>query len=118
MLSRWKPVTRLGRGAGLASEDEVYFVSFSPDSSLLASGGHDEQTTLRDANSGELLRQIAHGEGTVYAASFLPRGGILASAGANKQVVLSDVETGEALRRLRHLDEVTLAPNSNLNPNS
>ena len=40
--SRWKPVTRLGRGAGLASEDEVYFVSFSPDSSLLASGGHDE----------------------------------------------------------------------------
>ena len=80
----------LGPGAGLASEDGVYFVSFSPDSSLLASGGHDEQTNLRDANSGELLRQIAHGEGTVYAARFLPRGGILASAGANKQVALSD----------------------------
>ena len=103
--TKWKPVTRVGRGAGLASEDEVFFVGFSPDSSLLASGGHDEKTTLRDAASGEELREIAHG-GTVYAGSFLPQGSILASAGANKLVLLSDVDTGRTLRRLRHLDEV------------
>ena len=29
--TKWKPVTRVGRGAGLASEDEVFFVGFSPD---------------------------------------------------------------------------------------
>ncbi len=94
----------------------VYCLAFSPDGSILASGGEDRSLKLWNL---ETLRQGAgkpispyrtftgHG-GTVRSVAF-SRNGDLASGGADRTVRLWDLETGAQRATLKGHTEAVLA---------
>ncbi|HEY8503867.1 MAG TPA: protein kinase, partial [Gemmataceae bacterium] len=95
----WYFVNSLGRDnlltlTGHASA--VQCVAYSPDGSLLASGGGAGELFLWDARTGELRRALGGHEGVVHAAAFSPDGALLATAD-RKQARVWDVATGEAV---------------------
>ena len=79
-------------------------VTFSPDGKLLLTCG--EHTTLWDADSGELVRELPH-PGTVYQAVFSLDGSKIATAGADSKARLWDTDSGKPLGELKHLEGVT-----------
>ena len=74
-------------------EGRVWAVAFSPDGSLLASGGADKTIRLWDPLSGELRRALAGHKSCVNCLAFSPDGKLLASGGSSL-VRLWDVEAG------------------------
>ena len=76
----------------------------SPDGSLLASGGPDNDISLWDAATGELVRRLeGHSDAIADGAglAFSPTGEHLASASYDETARLWDVATGESLQVLR-----------------
>ncbi len=73
-----------------AHEDNLAHLDFSPDGSLLVSGGHDRKIKVWEVASGRLLVAItALGVGNIYPA-FSPDGRFLATTG-NRQTVLYEI---------------------------
>ena len=68
---------------------------FSPDGSLVGSGGDDGTVRIREVKTGELRHSLIGHEVTVNAVTFSPDGRWLASGGNDSIVRLWDVRTGE-----------------------
>ncbi|MCP4700906.1 MAG: PQQ-binding-like beta-propeller repeat protein, partial [Gammaproteobacteria bacterium] len=86
---------------------EVWAMAVNPDGTRLASGGDDKNITLRDTETGEVLRIFKGHEGGISSLAFDPAGDVLASASDDNTVQVWDVKTGEQLHMLtRHTEDV------------
>lgn len=72
----------------------VFAVRFSPDGSLLASGGEDRHIRLWNANDGALKFTLKGHEKTVWQLAFSPDGARLVSGSLDGTVRAWDVQTG------------------------
>ena len=91
----------------------VLSVSFSSDSSKVASGGAEGAVKLWDVTSGEELRSLKH-DITAFSVAFSPDGSKVASGGTDRSVKLWDVTSGECLQTLEghswHVYSVSFSP--------
>jgi WD40 repeat protein len=79
--------------------DKLLSLAYSPDGSIIASGGRNDPIRLWNAKTGQLLRTLP--EHMVWALAFSPDGARLASGGANKVVRLWDVKSGQEIKQLK-----------------
>lgn len=78
-----------------ATDSPVYFVTFSPDGSLLATGLQNGKIFVWDAIKGEHIYALDKHTDVVYSVSFSPDGTKLASGSADGSICIWDVKTGE-----------------------
>jgi WD40 repeat protein len=87
--------TRLRHGAW------VYSAAFSPDGTMLVSGGDDHTVCLWDAATGREIWRYRGQERSVYAVAFSPDGRRVASGSADSTVHVLEAATGTAVLRLQ-----------------
>jgi len=91
--------------------DVVETVAFSPDGSLLASGGDDTEIKVWDVAKGEYLYHLsgpdAHADGSkVNGLVFSPDGTRLASSGSDRTIKIWDLDTQQPITITGHVDWV------------
>ena len=107
---RWEHFRTLGKGApgtstGDGFVDRVNALAFSPDGTLLATGGGEPSRSgelkLWNVANGTLAREFGnlHSD-CVLAIAFSPRGDRIATGGADRFARISEVSTGKLLRSL------------------
>ncbi|HXB21897.1 MAG TPA: AAA-like domain-containing protein [Candidatus Solibacter sp.] len=74
---------------------------FSPDKTLLATGGEDNLVHLWEAATGREIRSLKGHTSYVYAISFSPEGDLLVSGGKDKTLRLREVKTGKEIAQLK-----------------
>jgi WD40 repeat protein len=79
--------------------DKLLCLAYSPDGTILASGGRNDPVRLWNAQTGQLLRTLP--EQMVFALAFSPDGNQLVTGGANKIVRLWDVANGKEVRHMK-----------------
>jgi len=82
-------------------ENQLRAIAWSPDAQYIASSGLDRVVRLRQAETGQLIREIAIHREPVFSLSFSPDGKSLASGGEAGVIFLSDVSTGQPLKQLK-----------------
>src|SRR5262249_57304655 len=75
---------------------EAWGLAFSPDSTILASGGDDNAIKLWDIASGRPLATLAGHQGTVTSVAFAPSGDRLASGSLDGTVRIWSLRRGGA----------------------
>jgi WD40 repeat protein len=78
----------------------VYAISYSPDGTMLASGGDDEVVRLWDVAAAKVLHEFTGHRSCVRSVAFSPDGRTLASATDNGAIRLWDLESGKERRAL------------------
>jgi dipeptidyl aminopeptidase/acylaminoacyl peptidase len=81
-------------------------LAFSPDGTLLATGGYDWGVHIYDVATGQKQFLLERHENHVYALAFSPDGKLLASGGEDHTVRLWNVENGQEIAVLGHADAV------------
>ena len=76
----WDAVTGQRQLGVSGHEFGVRDIAFSPDGSLIASGGFDGVARNRDANTGKLVHEITGHQGLVLGVAFSPDGTHLATS--------------------------------------
>lgn len=84
----------------LEHSSSVSSLCFSPDGSVLVSGGYDNMVIAWRVKDGSILNKFDHGD-RVRSVAFSPDGQTIASAGSDKVVKLWDIETGKLQSTLR-----------------
>ncbi len=92
-----------------AHSDTIFGISFSPDSTKIASCAADKFVKVFEVPGGKLLKSFEGHTHHVLDVSWKPDGKTLASAGADADVKLWDYEKGEQLRTIKqaHAKQVT-----------
>lgn len=75
-------------------------VSFSPDGTMLASGGQDETIRLWDLETGESISTFSGHERSVESVDFSPDGTMIASGSMDETIRLWNIDTGQAVNVL------------------
>ncbi len=78
----------------------VYTVEFSPDGTILASGGADRRIRLWNTESGKIIYTLDGHQDAVTAVKFMPNGKILISAGADRTLRFWDLESKQLLKTI------------------
>jgi WD40 repeat protein len=87
----------------LASGVSTFAVALSPDEEVIADAGETGRISLRDANTGRLIRDWEAHSGRVTALAFCPTRPLLASGAADSTIRLWSSETGALVAKLdRH----------------
>ena len=79
----------------------VNSVAFSPDGSLLASGGDDDTIKLWDVEQGQLIDTLTGHKDWVHSVAFSPDGSLLASGSGDGTIKLWDVEQRQPIDTLK-----------------
>jgi len=87
-----KPVRDL-----VETQDVVFSVAFSPDSTKIATAGADRTIRIFEVQSGKLLSQIEDHADWIFGVAFSPDGKRLASASRDKTAKVFDLEKKESL---------------------
>jgi WD40 repeat protein len=88
--ANWNPSFHLTTGT-------VGPIVFSPDGRLLVSGGDDNTISVRDPETGRLLRELRGHRSQIMALAFTPDGRSLASSGADRTLRLWHASTWRSL---------------------
>ncbi|HEX9619338.1 MAG TPA: protein kinase [Polyangiaceae bacterium] len=94
----------------------VHAVAFSPDGSLLASGGHDNRVRLVELASAAARTLEGHRD-HVYRVAFAPDGGLLASSSDDQTVRLWPLSDGAPRELVGHradVEEIAFSPGGDL----
>lgn len=75
-------------------------VTFSPDGTTLAVGGHTDSVRLLDVKSGKLLGEAGRGHGLIYSVSWAPSGKLLAFGAKDGSIGLLDWNSTKLRARL------------------
>jgi WD40 repeat protein len=81
----------------LEHDDQVYYVAFSPDDCILASGCANCRISLWNVTTGKRIKILRGHTSWICPISFSPDGQILASGSADKLIKLWDINTGECI---------------------
>ncbi len=79
----------------------VRAIAFSPDGSIIGSGGTDQNVKLWDTSSSECLKTLSGHDKQVQAVGFSPRGNILACGSNDQTVSLWNVNTSKCHKILQ-----------------
>ena len=82
-------------------KDNAYCVAFSPDGTLLASGGWGRPVRIRDVTSGALIRELRAAGPSAYDLAFSPDGALVVTGGRDGTLALSEAATGKRTRSRR-----------------
>ena len=97
-----KEVTMYQRPGDRAEDRPVVLaLNYSPDGKTLAVGTEDRNVSLRDVESGLLLRTLTGHEDVVTGVCFSPDGTTIATASPDRTVRLWDAATGKEVRVLK-----------------
>ena len=91
-----KPLATIANGTA-----NMLTVAISPDNKLLAIGGSGPKLTIRNLQTGKLIRTLDGLSGGVAKAVFSPDGRQLATACQHRTIEIWDVETGERVMTLK-----------------
>jgi WD40 repeat protein len=97
-------IWNLSSGQELARLDEqskLLCATFSPDKTILATGGMGKEIKLWNVKTGALVKVLSGHTDYVYAIAFSPDGKLLVSGGSEQSLKLWDVATGGELASLR-----------------
>lgn len=103
LIAAWPRTARVGRiGANWnpsfhLTTGTVGPIVFSPDGRLLVSGGDDNTISVRDSETGRLLRELRGHRSQIMALAFTPDGRSLASSGADRTLRLWHTSTWRSL---------------------
>jgi WD40 repeat protein len=116
-LGQGRAVSRVEFVAQTGHTNAIDAVTFSPDGSLLASGGHDAVVKLWDVRTGSELRAFAGHANTVTSLAFSRDGKTLVSASLDSTIRFWDVESGRSIRTIDHsagITSVAISPDGNV----
>lgn len=87
-------------GGAVASNDDIYGVSLSPDGKTLAVGTSNQNIELWDFQTNQILQTFRGHKGRVYDVFFSPNGTKLVSGSDNREAIIWDVKAGRILANL------------------
>lgn len=89
--------------------DVLYAAEYSPDESLIATAGYDQEIVLWNAVTGEAIRKLSGHNGAIFDLCFSTDGKLLISASADETVKIWDVATGARVETLGQPEGEVLA---------
>lgn len=78
----------------------AWFSTFSPSSSLLATGGSDELVKLWNLDTKELVSTLKHHKGTVHCGAFSSNGQLFATCSSDKTAAVMSTESGQIMSHI------------------
>lgn len=96
----WDLATGVLTGPPLRSEGPVLSVAFSPDGTILATGGEDAVVRLWNVKTGSPKNSLRGSTGAIVGVAFSPDGQLILTRSLDRTISFWDITTGNLVRRL------------------